>query len=442
MSGDLVVQGQATPVHRPTSEPSQELVQVRSIMGIPPGEWQQMWATAQVLAGAGKMVPEPLRQNPEGFMGVGLRCHALGLPFDIRSATGGHFHVWEDRGKIVIQESAQLMLGLMHRAGHEAWWGPCDHQTATLHVKRAGSEREEPFTWTAEDTNRAGLEGKDNWKKYPQAMSRHAVARMACRFMAPEALLGLDSYEAAVTQVGYQPPAALDADTYELGAGEFTLPAAIEGGPGYQPPPPASPEARQRIRAAIRSLSPERIQRVALAWADAKLPHLDNDSFSTTDAVDASQLVLDVMATPVDQEEPCPSASAPPTGATAAASAPGGDGSSTDTAGRPPARPASTDASAASGSATAVAGSEPARPLAQQIAIQAKAAGVDHHNVISAVTGGDKTSAAAVDNEEGELVLLAIGDLAAGKFVLVERDGKWSFGKPTAADEDLGRAFE
>lgn len=87
------------------------------------------------------------------------------------------------------------------------------------------------------------------------------------------------------------------------------------------------------------------------------------------------------------------------------------------------------------------------RPLAQQIAMQAQAAGVDHHHVIDAVTGGEKRSAKDVDHEEGELVLLAIRDLAEGKLTLVERDGAWRLDRPPAGQpafdpSDPGRPFE
>lgn len=85
---------------------------------------------------------------------------------------------------------------------------------------------------------------------------------------------------------------------------------------------------------------------------------------------------------------------------------------------------------------------EPARPLAQQIAMQAQVAGIDHHHVIAAVTVGEKSSANDVTVEEGKLALQAIAAIAKGEYSLGERDGQWVFVDPPegrlwdAPDED------
>jgi hypothetical protein len=52
---------------------------------------------------------------------------------------------------------------------------------------------------------------------------------------------------------------------------------------------------------------------------------------------------------------------------------------------------------------------------AQQIAMRAQKAGVDHHQVIAAVTNGVKTSAKDIDAAEGSLVLEALVAIAQGK---------------------------
>lgn len=62
-------------------------------------------------------------------------------------------------------------------------------------------------------------------------------------------------------------------------------------------------------------------------------------------------------------------------------------------------------------------------PVAQKIAMRAREAGVDHHQVVAAVTSGLKTSSMDCDDGEAASVLEAIGQLARGEVRLVALEG-------------------
>jgi hypothetical protein len=61
------------------------------------------------------------------------------------------------------------------------------------------------ITFTREDAQRAGLAGKDNWKKYPRAMLRSRAITEAARAVFPDATMGLydpDELGAVTSQTG------------------------------------------------------------------------------------------------------------------------------------------------------------------------------------------------------------------------------------------------
>lgn len=60
------------------------------------------------------------------------------------------------------------------------------------------------FYFTLEDATRAGLTGKDNWKKYPAAMCIARASAMAVRAIAPEAGLGMLTQEEKDDGVRYE----------------------------------------------------------------------------------------------------------------------------------------------------------------------------------------------------------------------------------------------
>lgn len=68
-------------------------------------------------------------------------------------------------------------------------------------------------------------------------------------------------------------------------------------------------------------------------------------------------------------------------------------------------------------------GEDGGMPTPQKIAMRAREAGIDHHQVVAAVTSGLKTSSMDLDGPEAAAVLEAIGQLARGEARLVIQEG-------------------
>lgn len=77
-------------------------------------------------------------------------------------------------------------------------------------------------------------------------------------------------------------------------------------------------------------------------------------------------------------------------------------------------------------------------PVAQRIAMRAREAGIDHHQVVAAVTSGTKTSAMDLTDVEAAAVLEAIGQLTRGELRLVATEGaSWPSLQDTEADDGV-----
>jgi len=72
-----------------------------------------------------------------------------------------------------------------------------DGTTATVTVYRMGKAGKETFTarFSNDDAQRAGLTGKDVWKKYPQRMRKHRATAFALRDAFPDALAGFYTHD-------------------------------------------------------------------------------------------------------------------------------------------------------------------------------------------------------------------------------------------------------
>jgi hypothetical protein len=101
-------------------------------------------------------------------------------------------HVIQGRATL----SAQLMLSIVKKRCPDFRLSikiTGDQKNPVVHVKgtRHGGDEEFVTTW---DMNRAaslGLIGKDNWKKQPLTMLQWRATSEVCRFLAPEAVLGI-----------------------------------------------------------------------------------------------------------------------------------------------------------------------------------------------------------------------------------------------------------
>lgn len=410
-------------------------------------QFQRLDAECRVIARS-SLVPDSFkldrnraRRPPDeitaDLMLVALDCQKRGIPFSLTTLT-----------KYAIVNGAafpmgQILIGLVARHGHDLWIEERTPESVTVVLLNCRTDREHRSTYTMAEAkasssykkNVALGADKSVWLSHPMDMLTWRAVNRAIRIGAPDIAAGFGFEEPVELEPQWSdhPPAMLAAQQ----ATDAPLPAAIDRGRTVMiVDPPATPEARERIRAAVRSLPPEKIAQVAEAWEAASLPPLDHPDFDTTDAVDANHLVLDAMATPAGRMES--DGPLPPDGRTDE-DATGRDAANAggDDPGHPPPAPQSVAAARQDtapgrperGPQAQQEVDEPARPLAQQIAIQADKAGVDRHQVVWAVTRGAKTSGKDVDAEEGELVLLALADIQAGKLALVADGEGWKFAK-------------
>lgn len=143
------------------------------------------WRLAQMLVKSG-IVPA---RTPEAAMAIMLKAHELGIPAMHAFANLHYFD-----GKLV--ESAQLMVGMAtERCGItyevEAW----DDTRCRLLFSRPGWSKPLPSEFTIEDAKRAGLLGKDSWKKFPRAMLLARAQAQGVRAIAPDRFAGMYSVE-------------------------------------------------------------------------------------------------------------------------------------------------------------------------------------------------------------------------------------------------------
>lgn len=138
-----------------------------------------------------EFVPKELRRRPEAIIAALLAGAERGFaPMEsLRSV-----HVIEGRPTL----SAEAMRALVLSRGHSIKIVKAGLEEAELIGRRRGDEEwSEPFAWTMEDARRAGLAGKDVWKRYPRAMLLARASTELCRAVFPDVVAGLMSAEEA-----------------------------------------------------------------------------------------------------------------------------------------------------------------------------------------------------------------------------------------------------
>jgi len=134
-----------------------------------------------------EFVPRGLRGNLPAVYACVLAGRELGLgPMESLRK----LHMIDGRPSM----SAEGMVGLARRAGHSID-GDIGPDSATVKGTRADTGDTMTVTWTLEMAKAAGLVGKDNWKRYPQAMLWARAASQLCRMLFPD----------VVTSVGHTP---------------------------------------------------------------------------------------------------------------------------------------------------------------------------------------------------------------------------------------------
>ncbi len=141
------------------------------------------WKLAQRVA-ATEFVPKGLRGKPEAVLACILTGHELGVgPMQALAK----IHVVDGRPGM----SAELMRAVVLRAGHEIYVEEATNTRVTVTGVRAGTGRSLSITWSMDDAKKAGLVGKDNWRKYPRAMLTARATAEVSRGLFPDVLAGV-----------------------------------------------------------------------------------------------------------------------------------------------------------------------------------------------------------------------------------------------------------
>jgi hypothetical protein len=206
-----------------------------------PSEQRQlnlMWRQAQRLA-ASDLVPDAYRKKPENIIAVALYGRSFGL--DAMTAVQ-NIHVIKGR----FVPSAQVLAGVLMRAGHEVRIPEQDAERCVVRIKRRGDADWQQVTCTIDDARKAKLLEKDIWKQYPADMLGHFTMRRAARRICPDTVLGLDlGGDEGVAMGGYLPDRdengrVIDVDVSDFdpdGPAELTEHTVDGGGDDAAPTP-------------------------------------------------------------------------------------------------------------------------------------------------------------------------------------------------------------
>ena len=146
-----------------------------------PTSFAELMQMAEVISGAEGLVPRHCR-SPRHAAVLIMRGAELGLqPMESLAA----LHLID--GKVTL--SADTMLRVAIQGGVRVAYPDFTGERVTVELTRPDFE---PFrcSWSIADAKRAGLAGRQNWRKYPRAMLRARAVAEALRAYAPDLLAG------------------------------------------------------------------------------------------------------------------------------------------------------------------------------------------------------------------------------------------------------------
>lgn len=180
------------------------------VQAAPPIAWDQELRGAQYLLKSG-LCPTALK-SPESVLFVILAGRDLGLS-PVASLRG----LTIIQGKIEV--SADLQLGLFHRAGGKSQWEELTDTKAAVRLAAPWLTAPHTSSFTIEDARRAGLLN-ETWKKYPKAMLRSRAITQGLKDVGFDATAGMYapgeiSGEAVVEGEAVVPVQAVNEETGE-----------------------------------------------------------------------------------------------------------------------------------------------------------------------------------------------------------------------------------
>lgn len=136
------------------------------------------------------LLPQALRKQPANVLLIMHKALALNLPLSVALE---HLHVIDGK----VGHSAELLRGLLARAGHSLRWLEISDKVATGELTlRHDPKHPRRESFSIADATRMKLTGKDNWQKDPASM---LVARTTTRLISrhcPEIAVALGNLSA------------------------------------------------------------------------------------------------------------------------------------------------------------------------------------------------------------------------------------------------------
>lgn len=330
-----------------------------------------------------EFVPKGLRNNAPAVLAAILTGHELGMQ---PMTSLAHIHVIDGKPGL----SSAIQRALILAQGHEIWVEETTNTRAVICSRRKGQDRVFTTTYTMDDAKAAGLQFKDNWKKYPRNMLvARATGEHARNYYAD--VLGAMPYNTEELQ-----------DLVDEGPTD---------GDGSSSAPPPGTTRRRAARAATAPATP------------AGPPDVEAGPPPAAAQTNPSAPPPEVGA----QAEPT---IPPPPSAVGRGGSPTGSGAPVETAA--PAEPGQPAAAAGTGSPPAPESPPPAgvaapgehRTLAQEIAIICREIDIDRKDLIRAAVPNRGDSARSLTREEAGEVLEAAKAIHRGEMTLVIADGR------------------
>ena len=228
---------------------------------ISPKSFDEAGSYAKALAAA-TVIGGKLHGKPADVLAIILAGAELGLP-PMQSIRGIHL---VDGKPCLDSALAVALVKRSLKAGEYIRMVESSDKLATYEAKRAEDPGPTRLSFTIEEANRAGLTGKDNWKKYPAAMLRARAAMALVRVVFPEVTFGVyDPDELNVADASASsskverditppPPQATQTRTEEVKAklaskataSRVKIVDVVEADVAPKPSPPAQPARDER----------------------------------------------------------------------------------------------------------------------------------------------------------------------------------------------------
>jgi hypothetical protein len=150
-----------------------------------PGSLRDAIELARMMAGS-DLVPRALRNSPANITLVVMAGKEMGLGF---TQSMRMLHVVD--GKIV--SAADLIVAMVKRSPECLFFRMVEStdKVASYETQRRGDPGPTKLSYTIEQAQRAGLAGKDNWKKHPEAMLRARCSAALARIAFPDLAAGM-----------------------------------------------------------------------------------------------------------------------------------------------------------------------------------------------------------------------------------------------------------